>query len=82
MIFIHKYYKTNAFVMAQIACVALTMVNVAYSDFVKKLKNKNGLRTLTRSIFAHTRNRAGFTNHSLVRLSSVFCKNGLGTATR
>ena len=33
-------YKTNAFLTPQIASVAVTIVNVAYSDFTKIWKNE------------------------------------------
>ena len=46
------------------------------------LENKNMHRTRTRSIFTHTRNRAGFTIHSLVAAPSKFLRNVLETLTR
>ena len=58
------------------------MENVAYSDFVKMLKNKNSRRTLTRSIFTHARNRAEFTIHSLVAAPSPFLQNVPESLTR
>ena len=45
-------------------------------------KSKNMHQACTRSIFLHASKMAESRIHCLVRLSSVFCKNGLGTATR
>ena len=70
-----RHYKSNAFLIAENACDALTMENVTYSDFMKIMKNENVLRTYTRNIFAHTQNSSGFTIHSLVNVSGIFiCK--------
>ena len=70
--------------MAEFACGALTMENVAYSDSTKMLENKNVLRTLTRGTFAHTRNSAGFTIHCLapVAVSRKVLQNTLESSTR
>ena len=70
-----RHYKNNACFVVENACDALTMENVAYSDFMEIMKNENVLRTLTRSIFAHTQNSSGITIHSLVKVSGIFmCK--------
>ena len=77
-----RYYKNSAFLIAEFACGALTMENVAYSDSTKMLENKNVLRTLTRGTFAHTRNSAGFTIHCLVAVSRKVLQNTLESLTR
>ena len=60
--------------MTRNARVPLTTVNVAYSDFMKKSKNWNMHRMLTRSTFAHAQNDAGSTFHSLVSIPCPFLK--------
>ncbi len=70
-----RHYENCAFWMTENAHGSQTMENVAYSNFAKMLKNYNLLRTLTRSIFTHARNRAGFTIHSLVAAPSPFLQN-------
>ena len=77
-----RHYKNNAFLIARNARDALTMENVAYSDFMKMLKNKNVPRTLTRGTFAHTRNSAGIVIHCLVAVPSPFLQNTLESLTR
>ena len=77
-----RHYKNNAFLIAEFACGALTMENVAYSDLTKMLEHKNVLKTLTRGTFAHTRNRAGFTIHCLVAVSLQVLQNTLESLTR
>ena len=77
-----RHYKNYAFGMTENAHGPQTMENVAYSDFAKMLKNKNVHRTLTRSIFTHARNKAGFTIHSLVAAPSPFLQNVLESLTR
>ena len=74
--------KNNAFLIAEFACGALTMENVAYSDSTKMLENKNVLRTFTRGTFAHTRNSAGFITHCLVAVPSQVLQNTLESLTR
>ena len=68
--------------MAEFACGALTMENVACSDSTKMLENKNVLRTLTRGTFAHTRNSAGFTIHCLVAVSRQVWQNMCDSLTK
>ena len=58
--------------MSQNACVALTIVNVEYSEFMNLLKDQNELRTLTRSTFVHTPNRPEFASHPLVLVKDMF----------
>ena len=82
MIIAIRHYKSNAFLIAEFACGALTMENVAYSDSTKMLENKNVLRTLSRVTFAHTRNSAGFTIHCLVTVPSGVLQNTLESLTR
>ena len=52
-----RHYKNNAFLIAEFACGALTMENVAYSDLMKMMKDAIMLRMHTRATFAHARNR-------------------------
>ena len=82
MIIAIRHYKNNALVIAEFARDALTMENVAYSDFTKMLKNKNVPRTLTRGTFAHTRKSAGFTIHCLVAVPSQVLQNTFESITR
>ena len=82
MIIVIRHYKNNAFVIAEFACGALTMENVAYSDSTKMLENKNVLKMPTRGTFAHTRNSAGFTIHCLVAVSNHVLQKSLESLTR
>ena len=50
-----------------------------YMCFCSKIKNMH--HACTRNIFLHASKMAESRIHCLVMLSSVFCKNGLGTAT-
>ena len=77
-----RHYNNNVFLIAENARDVLTMENVAYSDFMKTLKNTNVPRTFTRGTFAHTRNSAGFTFHSLVTVPSPFLQNTLESIIR
>ena len=52
-IFCKKHYKTWAIFEAQITRVAVTMVNVTYSDFMKMHKIANMLISFTRDTFPH-----------------------------
>ena len=72
MIFKITHYKNNVFFISQNACVALTIVNAEYSEFMNLLKNQNVLRTLTRSTFTHTQNIAIIAFHSVVRVWCTF----------
>ena len=82
MIIAIRHYKNNVFVIAEFARDALTMENVAYSDFTKMLKNNNVLRTRTTGTFAHTRKTAGFTIHCLVAVPSQVLQNTIESLTR
>ena len=78
----NRHCKNSCVIASENWCGALTMENVAYSDSTKMLENKNVLRTLTRSTFAHTRNSAGFTIHCLVAVSRKVLQNTLESLTR
>ena len=75
VIFKITHYKNNAFFISQNACVALTIVNVEYSEFMNLLKNQNVLRTLTRSTFTHIQNIAIIAFHSVVKVWCTFLHN-------
>ena len=82
VIFNIKHYKNNAFFISQDVGVALTIVNVEYSEFMNLLQNENVLRTLTRSTFTHTQNIAVVAFHSAVRVWCMFLHNASQMLTR
>ena len=82
MIIAIRHYKNNAFLIAEFACGALTMENVAYSDFIKIEENEHVLITHARSTFVHASNNAGFAFHSVAAARSSFCENVLETAAK
>ena len=69
------YYKTHAFLSAQIAHAALTIVDVTYSDFTKLLKIRTVLRTFTRSIFTHALHHANSQSHPLEAVKLMNAEN-------
>ena len=82
MIFNITHYKNSAFFISQNVGVALTIVNVEYSEFMNLLKNHNVLRTLTRSTFTHTQNIAIIAFHSVVKVWCTFLHNASQMLTR
>ena len=81
-IFCKKHYKTLAIFEAQITRVAVTMVNVAYSDFMKMNKITNMLISFTRDTFPHDPNHARSTIHSVVAVPCTLLQNLLVSLTR
>ena len=49
----YRHCKNNDMIASENGCGALTMVNVAYYDSMKFVKNTSMLRMLTRTTFAH-----------------------------
>ena len=82
VIFKITHYENNAFFISQNVRVALTNVNVEYSEFMNLLKNQNVLRTCTRSTFTHTQNIARIAFHSVVRVWCTFLHNASQVLTR
>ena len=78
----NRHYKSNAFLTPEHGRGPPTMENVAYSDFVKMMKNANLLRMLTRATSVPTPNSAGSTFSSLAAVSSPFLQNVLESLTR
>ena len=60
------------FFISQNVGVALTIVNVEYSESMNVLKNQNVLRTRTKSKFTHTQNIAIIAFHSVVKVWCTF----------
>ena len=75
MVFEITHYKNSVFFISQNVRVALTIVNVEYSEFMNLLKNQNVLRTFTRSTFTHTQNIAIIAFHSVVKVWCTFLQN-------
>lgn len=61
--------------MTEIAHVALTSVNVTYSEITKLSKSHNVHRMLTRSTFAHAPNHTKFKSHPLVTIKHTIFEN-------
>ena len=80
--FCKKHYKTWAIFEAQITRVAVTMVNVTYSDFMKMNKITNMLISFTRDTFPHDPNHARSTIHSAVAAPCTLLQNLLVSHTR
>ena len=81
-IFCKNHYKTWTIFEAQITRVAVTMVNVAYSDFMKMNKITNMLISCTRDTFPHDPNHARSTIHSVVAVPCTLLQNLLVSLTR
>ena len=61
--------------MTEITHVALTSVNVTYSEITKLSKSHNMHRMLTRSTFAHAQNHTKFKSHPLVTIKHTIFEN-------
>ena len=82
MIFKITHYKNTVFFISQNARVALTIVNVEYSEFMNLLNTQNVRRTRTRSTFTHTQNIAIIAFHSVVKVWCTFLHNASQMFTR
>ena len=80
--FQHHALQKSAFFISQNVRVALTIVNVEYSECMNLLKNQNVLRTFTRSTFTHTQNIAIIAFHSVVVVWCAFLHNASQILTR